>query len=148
MMNQQNNWVLTDDDCAQYVRYLDPIAGSTGKQFELWQICELPNGYAVANDTINIDEHGEEEIGSALASFGYNSLNDFVQENSPEPIPQKEDGSLDEESPFYIVEWQLIAEMLFEEKALQHLLPQTWSTYEAAENFIKQTIGLNDTEEE
>lgn len=147
-MNQKNNWVLTDDDCAQYVRYLDLIAGSTGKQFELWQVCELPNGYAVAHNTINIDEYNEEEISSALASFGYDNLSDFVQENSPEPIPQKEDGSLDEKSPYYIVEWQLIAEMLFEEKALQCLLPQIWPDYEAAERFIEQAIGLSNTKEE
>lgn len=146
-MCKQNNWVLTDDDCAQYLRYLDPIAGSTGKQFELWQVCELPDGYAVAHDTVNIDEYDEEDINSTLASFGYDNLDEFVQENSPEPIPQKADGSLDETSPHYIVEWQLIAEMLFEEKALQCLLPQTWPDYTAAENFIKQAIGLDNAGE-
>lgn len=143
MMNQKNNWVLTDDDCAQYVRYLDPIAGSTGKQFELWQVCELPDGFAVAHAFINIDDYSQEEIEDVLRQYSYKNPDDFVQKISPATIERKADGSLYKESPNYIVEWQLIAEMLFETEALyEHLVSGvTWSEYEMAEAYIRKAIG-------
>ena len=58
--------------------------------------------------------------------------------------------TLDRESPNYIVEWQLIAEMLFETEALyRHLVPgKIWNEYEMAAAYIRKTIGQEEENEE
>ena len=74
----------------------------------------------------------------------------IVQEISPATIERKADGTLDRESPNYIVEWQLIAEMLFETEALyRHLVPgKIWNEYEMAAAYIRKTIGQEEENEE
>ena len=108
---RSSKWILTDDDCAQYVRNLDEFKGNV---FELWQVCGVLDMFAVAHAFININDYSEDEIEDVLHYYSYENLDDFVQEISPATIERKADGTLDRESPNYIVEWQLIAEMLFE----------------------------------
>ena len=118
---RSSKWILTDDDCAQYVRNLDEFKGNV---FELWQVCGVLDMFAVAHAFININDYSEDEIEDVLHYYSYENLDDFVQEISPATIERKADGTLDRESPNYIVEWQLIAEMLFETEALyRHLVP-------------------------
>lgn len=144
-MNTQvkiQNWILADDDCAQYVRRVDEY---TGKTFELWQVCELEENYAVAHATINIDNYSNDEIHDVLTFFGYQSLDEFVEMGAPGPIERKADGTLDKDSPHYIVEWQLIAEMLFEANAFfGFLVPgKHWDDFDSAAAYIRQTIGVD-----
>lgn len=143
-MNTQvktQNWILADDDCAQYVRMVNEY---TGKTFELWQVCELVESYVVAHATINIDNYSSDEINEVLNFFGYQNLDEFVEMGAPGPIERHKDGSLDKDSPHYIIEWQLIAEMLFETEALTDaLVPgRHWEDFDSAAAFIRQEIGV------
>ena len=99
-------------------------------------------------DTLNrVVESGKNHV---LHYYSYENLDDFVQEISPATIERKADGTLDRESPNYIVEWQLIAEMLFETEALyRHLVPgKIWNEYEMAAAYIRKTIGQEEENEE
>ena len=144
---RSSKWILTDDDCAQYVRNLDEFKGNV---FELWQVCGVLDMFAVAHAVININDYSEDEIEDVLHYYSYENLDDFVQEISPATIERKADGTLDRESPNYIVEWQLIAEMLFETEALyRHLVPgKIWNEYEMAAAYIRKTIGQEEENEE
>lgn len=48
------------------------------------------------------------------------------------------------------MEWQLIAEMLFETEALyRHLVPgKIWNEYEMAAAYVRKTIGQEEENEE
>ena len=50
---RSSKWILTDDDCAQYVRNLDEFKGNV---FELWQVCGVLDMFAVAHAFININD--------------------------------------------------------------------------------------------
>lgn len=134
-------WTLTDDDSAQYVRNADEY---TGTVFELWQVCELPDGYGVAYAIVRIEDYTDDEIKDVLNLYGYRDMDDFVEQTAPGPIQRNEDGSLDKESPNYIIEWQLIAEMLFETEALTDaFVPgKHWEDFDSAAAFIRQEIGV------
>ena len=97
---RSSKWILTDDDCAQYVRNLDEFKGNV---FELWQVCGVLDMFAVAHAFININDYSEDEIEDVLHYYSYENLDDFVQEISPATIERKADGTLDRESPNYIV---------------------------------------------
>ena len=144
---RSSKWILTDDDCAQYVRNLDEFKGNV---FELWQVCGVLDMFAVAHAFININDYSEDEIEDILHYYSYENLDDFVQEISPATIERKADGTLDRESPNHIVERQLIAEMLFETEALyRHLVPgKMWNEYEMAAAYIRKTIGQEEENEE
>ena len=144
MMNTQvkaSCWTLTDDDCAQYVRTVDEYFGKT---FELWQVCKLVGNYEVAHAIINIDDYSDDEINEVLNFFGYQDMDEFVDMVSPVQIKRREDGTLDKDSPHYIIEWQLIAEMIFESHALSEFLvpEQHWNDFESAAAYIQQAIGV------
>ena len=144
---RSSKWILTDDDCAQYVRNLDEFKGNV---FELWQVCGVLDMFAVAHAFINSNDYSEDEIEDVLHYYSYENLDDFVQEISPATIERKADGTVDRESPSYIVDWQLIAEMLFETEALyRHLVPgKIWNEYEMAAAYIRKTIGQEEENEE
>ena len=56
---RSSKWILTDDDCAQYVRNLDEFKGNV---FELWQVCGVLDMFAVAHAFISINDYSEDEI--------------------------------------------------------------------------------------
>ena len=60
---RSSKWILTDDDCAQYVRNLDEFKGNV---FELWQVCGILDMFAVAHAFININDYSEDEIEDVL----------------------------------------------------------------------------------
>ena len=97
---RSSKWILTDDDCAQYVRNLDEFKGNV---FELWQVCGVLDMFAVAHAFININDYSEDEIEDVLHYYSYENLDDFVQEISPATIERKADGTLDRESPNYML---------------------------------------------
>lgn len=139
-----DGWIMIDNDSYQCVHYLDPIAGSTGSKFEFYQVNKHPDCFMVAHSIIDLECYDQEAILDALHLFGYEDMDDFVQQYSPEPIPKKEDGHLNQDSPFYIIEWQLIAEMLFEMEALENEIPGImFENYEDACHFIfRKNIGV------
>lgn len=135
-------WIMTDDDSYQCLHYLDPIAGSTGTKYELYQVNKHTNCFKVAHSIIDLECYDQEDIIDALHTFGYNDMDDFVQQHSPQPIPMKADGHLDQESPFYIIEWQLIAEMLFEIDAMENEVPDSmFRSFKKACHYIFQQIA-------
>lgn len=127
-----SEWFMTDDDCLQHCRShpaIDP------QVYELVQIIGFPDHlegkpfYRVAHAHIDIKDYTEKEIQDALGFFGYEDMDDFVFQNATtNEFLYKEDGSLDREnSPAYIIDYQLIAEMLFEMEALEYA--EEWETY-------------------
>ena len=132
-------WYLTDEDCSQYVCYLDPVAGTTGKLFALIQVTELPDGYAISKDVIDIDTYSEEGIVDVLRLFGYDGLDDFVEETSPVKIPKLANGALDRDSEGYIIDYSLIAEMLFEQEAFE-CISEKYNTFDAAAEKVRELV--------
>lgn len=144
---EAGEWIATDDDCCQYVRPVDFMH----HVFELYQVCELAGLYKVAHAIIDVDNYSKEETEAVLRTYGYKDTDDFVEQNSPEVIERKADGTLDEDSPYYIIDWQLVAEMLFEDEALsKHLIPEReWRDFDSAAQYILDAVdGKNNEEEE
>lgn len=143
---EAGEWIATDDDCCQYVRPVDYMH----HVFELYQVCELTGLYKVAHAVIDVDNYSREETEAVLRTYGYKDTDDFIEQTSPEVIERKADGTLDEDSPYYIIDWQLIAEMLFEDEALsKHLIPEReWRDFESAANYIWDIVGSKESEEE
>lgn len=133
-------WYLTDEDCSQYVCYLDPVAGTTGKLFALIQVTELPDGYAISKDVIDIDTYSEEGIVDVLRLFGYDGLDDFVEETSPVKIPKLANGALDRDSEGYIIDYSLIAEMLFEQEAFECIISEKYNTFDTAAEKVRELV--------
>ena len=138
-MGIQNPWLLTDDDNAQYVRSLN----FSNTIFELYQVCKLVDVYKIAHGIVVIENYSREEIDETLRFYGYKNMDDFVEQTSPEVISKNEDGSLDKNSPYYIIDWQLIAEMIFEENALSEYLmdEEKWEDFDSAASYIRNAIG-------
>lgn len=133
-------WYLTDEDCSHYVCYLDPVAGTTGKLFALIQVTELPDGYAISKDVIDIDTYSEEGIVDVLRLFGYDGLDDFVEETSSFKIPKLANGALDRDSEGYIIDYSLIAEMLFEQEAFECIISEKYNTFDAAAEKVRELV--------
>lgn len=145
-VQEAGEWIATDDDCCQYVRHVDYMH----HVFELYQVCELMGLYKVAHAVIDVDNYSREETEAVLRTYGYKDTDDFIEQTSPEVIERKADGTLDEDSPYYIIDWQLIAEMFFEDEALsKHLIPEReWRDFESAANYIWDIVGSKESEEE
>lgn len=149
---QKTDWLLTDDDCCQ-LRRTDALAISN--IFELYQINRYPGHlrrptqsedfFKVAHAYIDISDYSEGDILSALQGFGYESLDRFVEETSPDwNVIYKEDGTIDREnSPSYIIDFGLIAEMLFEFDALEYAIEKEYNSYNEAVSAIEQWTGEN-----
>lgn len=111
-----DEWILTDDDCSQYLKKLDNAI------FKLIQISSI--GYddkkAVYKETIDLEDFDEDTILESLNRFGYSSVEDVVN--------QYGDASN-----------QIIAECLFEDRI--YWLPHCFQgTYQECEDYIKQYI--------
>ncbi|MFR1478219.1 MAG: hypothetical protein ACLSB9_22310 [Hydrogeniiclostridium mannosilyticum] len=95
------------------MRNLDEFKGNV---FELWQVCGVLDMFAVAHAFININDYSEDEIEDVLHYYSYENLDDFVQEISPATIERKADGTLDRESPNYIVDGSLLLRCCLKQK--------------------------------
>ena len=143
-----SEWFITDDDCLQCCRRnpdIDPdsydfvqIIGFEGhvdgKPF--WRVSEA---------NIDVKTFSEEDIQSALNFFGYEDMDDFVYRNAPDwNVVYKEDGSIDKiNSPSYIIDYQLIAEMLFEMDALTEYAGDEFQSWNDAVQRISDITGLD-----
>lgn len=110
-------WILTDDDCSQYVKKLDNTV------FKLIQIADFGCSdelYAVYKETIDLEDFHEDDIRQSLHSFGYDSVED-VQNQYGDAFNQ------------------IIAECLFEDRICW--LPYKFQgAYQECEDYIKQYI--------
>lgn len=66
----KENWILTDDDCLQYIKK------NSETVFELIEIRERgeKDGLLVVNDIVNINDYSEEEKEDILYLFGYENV--------------------------------------------------------------------------
>ena len=142
-----SEWFVTDDDCLQHCRQIRDITpnydfiqinsyhgNSDGKPF-----------YQIAHGSVRVlSDYSEEEIADALSSFGYSNMDDFVIQNSPgSNFVYKEDGSVDREnSPDYSVNYQLIAEMLFESNN-QEFVTDEYADWNEAVMAVSKITGLD-----
>lgn len=142
-----SEWFVTDDDCLQCCR---PLPAANPQVFDLVQINSFAGHidgapfYQVAKALIDVSEYTEDEILDALGTYGYKDMDDFVLQNSPnEEFIYHEDGTLDREnSPGYIIEYQLIAEMLFELEA-QEYVQEEFRSWNDAVNCVSEITGMD-----
>lgn len=140
---QKKVWHLIDDDSAQYVSYLDPAAGTTGKVFDFAQVTALPDGYVISKEVVDVGAYTDADIEDTIKLFGYNDLDDFVDQNSPVVIRKLPDGTLDKEDAGYIIDYALIAEFIFECEAFDCIVSSKFDTFDAAAEKVREII-LND----
>lgn len=145
-----SQWFMTDDDCLQCCKSIPDI---NPDHYEFVQI----NSYAghedgkpffqVAHGTIDPHkDYTDEEIKSVLHAYGYEDLDDFARQNSPNGdadwvyLPN---GKVDvANSPSYIIDYQLIAEMLFETE-VQEYVDAEFPTWNEAVDRIMAITGLS-----
>lgn len=140
-------WFITDDDCLQCCRCDLALYPSV---FELVQINSYPGHidgkpfYQVAHAHIDMKDYTQNEILDALGAYGYKDMDDFVFQNSPtNEYLYFPDGSLDRaNSPSYIIDYQLIAEMLFELEA-QEYVENEYSSWNDAVMGVSNITGLD-----
>lgn len=111
-----NEWILTDDDCIQYVKKLDNTV------FKLIQVADLGcnDESAVYKETIDLEDFDNDTIQQSLQGFGYDGIDGVAN--------QYGDASN-----------QIIAECLFEDRI--YWLPHCFQgTYQECEDYIKQYI--------
>lgn len=124
---EKSEWTVTDDDCCQ-LRRTDELCISN--IFEMYQITSYPGKhcnpprdeyFVIQHAIIDVLNYPEEDILDVLRAYGYKDMDDFVEQTSPcDPYAEAvydEDGKLDRiNSPNYIIDYGLIAEMLFEQE--------------------------------
>ena len=140
-----SEWFITDPDCLQCCR---PVPVAKPDYYEFVEIIGLPGHvdgkpfWMVAHADINVKECAEEEIHSALNFFGYDDLKDFVLQNSPEDscVFALTEGS---QIPESIIDYQLIAEMIFETDALAHYCESEHPSWNSAVKCIAGITGLD-----
>lgn len=143
----ESEWFITDDDCLQCCR---PIPAIDPQQYELVQINSYDGRgdddpvFQTTHAIIDLKDYTDEEILSVLNAYGYKDMDDFVFQNSPtEEFLYHADGTLDREnSPSYIIEYQLIAEMLFETENYEYA-DREFSSWNEAVARIAQITGLD-----
>lgn len=111
-----NEWILTDDDCCQYVKQLDKTV------FKLIEVSVF--GYndesAVYAETIDLDDFDENDILEVIKGYGYTNIQEVVEVYGESAN-------------------QIIAECLFESRTvwLPHKMQGTQAECEA---FVNQYI--------
>lgn len=111
-----SEWILTDDDCCQYVKKLDDTV------FKLIQISSF--GYdgksTVYAETIDLDDYDEDDILKTIQGYGYDSVDNVI-------------AHYDDYAN------QVIAEYLFESRVC--CLPHRYcGTQAECEDFVKEYI--------
>ena len=143
-----SEWFITDDDCLQCCRRNPDIDPDS---YSFVQIISFPGHvdgkpfWRVSEATIDVSDFSDDDIQKALNFFGYEDLDDFVHQNAPDwNIVYKEDGSIDKiNSPSYIIDYQLIAEMLFEMDALTEYAGDKFPSWNEAVQRIADITNLD-----
>lgn len=142
MEKDKHVWKCTDNDCCQQQKALN----DEGTLFEMYQVCELPErcgGFAVAKGIIDLDCYDDDSILDVLKCYGYDGMEDFEGLYPASQSFIQETGIQDLEAATRFVHRGLIAEMLFEQEALDLLLEERYSRYEDAEKFILDSINIH-----
>jgi len=116
-------WFETDNDCAQFCRYLGP------EEFEFVQINRYLADtvfYTVSHGTICLQDYFMEQIDSILKSYGYQSLNYGTYGSSAEAAPSN----------------QLVAEMVFETYFREFEEEVNYRDYAAAQIRVREIISM------
>ena len=154
---EKSEWVITDDDCCQ-LRRTDELGISN--IFEMYQITSYPGKhckpprdtyYVIQHAIVDVLKFPEEDILDALHTFGYESMDDFVIQTSPvDPFSEAvydKNGLIDRvNSPNYIIDYGLIAEMLFEQacQTTECNEPVEYDTWDDAVIHLAVFTGCND----
>lgn len=130
---KNHGWVETDNDCGQHRKELNDGT------FSFVQIVNLNEEYSVSKATVEPQKLSEDDLNTLLKAYGFSNLDDFVKNNVPDwDFTFCEDGSIDREnSPSWVIDWALIAEMQFEEISLSNLLSRRFKTFEDAYDSLK-----------
>ena len=121
-LNGEGEWIETDDDCAQFCRYLGP------DEFEFVQINRYLSDtvfYTISHGTVCLQDYFMEQIDSILRSYGYQNLNYGTYGISAESAPDS----------------QLIAEMVFETYFKEFEEERRYSGYVIAEKRVKEIVN-------
>ena len=118
-------WICTDPDSAQWQRKLD----SKCDAYEMWQANAGPEWewYFVSHGIVFVDCHDSDDLDSACRTYGYDC--DYLADNPG-----------------------ILAECIFEQYAHEYATEDyNWTlkfprfkTFEEADGFIKQQIGMED----
>lgn len=136
-------WTLTDDDCFQWQRGVIRLDRPLAQCFEMCQITKMGDEYRICHGIVTISDVSSEELDALVRMYGYNGLEGFVQESAPTTeFVFNVDGSIDREnSPAWILEYALLAEMDFETNALsEYMTDYVFTTEEEAHQYIFQNI--------
>lgn len=127
---EQNNWILTDDDCLQFCR---PAPEFGERVFELIQI----NSYAghvdgkpffqVAHGHVHLDEYSEEETNEILSMYDYDGIAGLKEAYS---------------NPSEETVHQLMAEMFFETE-IQEFVVEECSSWNEAVCQVQKVVQMD-----
>lgn len=113
-LEEEGQWFVTDDSCAQVCRQLNEST------YELMQICEVVDRYHIAHMVIDTDEYSKAEIAKSYLPAYYGDQQQFVRSYGG-------------------YQWRLVAEMIFETEALNHLEAGSFPNYDDAVRYIRET---------
>lgn len=109
-------WFVTDDSCWQCCREISE------KVYELIQVCKTGDKYAVAKGTINLDDYTAEQWEEHIELFGHDGFRGFIS---------------DYDNTFPM---RIIAEYIFETYWLNHLLEETYDTFDDAARYVAGVV--------
>jgi hypothetical protein len=100
--------------------------------------------FQVSHGTIDMSEYTEEELQDFLNAYGYEDLDDFVIQNSPDDdFLYRKDGTVDRTlSPSYLINYQLLAEMVFETENQEYVIEE-FTSWNDAVTHIAKTTGMD-----
>lgn len=140
---EKYGWTLTDDDDFQWRREITDAMAPLCQTYEMCQIISIGDKFTVCHGDVRIGALPYEELDALVSMYGYEGLDDFVQQTSASnEFCWNEDGRIDREnSPAWILEYALLAEMDFETQALsEYLTEHSFGSRVDAEYFIKENI--------
>lgn len=110
----QEPWVLIGETL--YCRKLSPMRAV----YEMYQITKTDAGYTISHGQVDAEAMSETDMNDLVRRNGYRDLDAFVMELSPtnEWVYDKDGCHLDREnSPAYIIDYQALAAMAFQQDA-------------------------------
>lgn len=116
-------WVAYGVEDSVFLSSLQGFLDCGCTKYEFWSVVETDDGYGAKHGVIDLNEMSDEDIQKALSAAGYQNMDMFVQENSPIVIPVKTDGSLDESSDEYCIDYTLLASLVAAVADDSHLVP-------------------------
>lgn len=136
---EKMGWFFTNDNYFQWQRRVIRQDRPLAQCFEMCQIAKIGDEYRVCHGMVTINDVPYEELEVLVKMFGYECLDDFVLQtaNSNEFVFNK-DGTIDRiNSPSWIPEYPLLAQMDFKTNAIsEYLTDAAFSSESAAEEYI------------